>query len=242
VLPDEYVSGLSAVESRVSEVQRRLLVEQYHAPSRSVTTSQLAKLAGVQEWKYVNLLNGRLGRIFSEETGLFPYKRPNGTYQWWSIWSSGSVTPQGSLWTMRDQVAEALETLGWVVPEDTHIPEEVSMGEGLLEGATRQITVNAHERNREARRKCIEYYGAVCAVCELDLSFVYGPIAQGFIHVHHLKPLSETGETYKVKLVNDLRPVCPNCHAIIHLGRQTRSIEEVKNLMRDAELESNSKD
>ncbi|MBF2077835.1 MAG: HNH endonuclease [Synechococcales cyanobacterium T60_A2020_003] len=56
----------------------------------------------------------------------------------------------------------------------------------------------------------------------------FGSSAQGFIQVHHLKPLSEIQVEYEVDPIADLRPVCPNCHAMIHLGGKTRSIEEVQ--------------
>ena len=39
---------------------------------------------------------------------------------------------------------------------------------------------------------------------------------EGFIHVHHLKPLAQIGEQYELDPINDLRPVCPNCHAMLH--------------------------
>ena len=56
-------------------------------------------------------------------------------------------------------------------------------------------------------------------------------IAQDFIHVHHLVPLCEIGEAYAVDPVNDLVPVCPNCHAIIHRRTPPLSIGEVKELL-----------
>jgi 5-methylcytosine-specific restriction protein A len=57
----------------------------------------------------------------------------------------------------------------------------------------------------------------------------YGEVAKGFIHVHHLRPLSEIGEEYEVDPIADLRPVCPNCHAVLHLRVPAYSIEEVMN-------------
>ena len=59
---------------------------------------------------------------------------------------------------------------------------------------------------------------------------VFGELGEGFIHIHHLRPLSEIGEEYKVNPVEDLRPVCPNCHAMIHRRSPPLSIEEVKML------------
>lgn len=218
----------------MNDLQRRLLVEQYHAPDRSVTGKQLAALAGLKSWSPVNSQYGRLGHMFCDATGHEPGGLHGGGNSWWAVWSLGYSTSKGFVWEMLPEVAEALERLAWVTTGEMQIPEEVLSEKWLVEGTTSRITINAHERNREARRKCIEHYGSSCAVCGLDLGSVYGSIAQGFVHVHHLKPLSEIGEEYEVDPITDLKPVCPNCHSIIHLGRQTRTIEEVGELLERA--------
>lgn len=110
------------------------------------------------------------------------------------------------------------------------LPGEL-VGNSFLEGSLRKVVVNSYERSPQARRKCLNYYGAVCVICDFDFAKVYGDIAQGFIHVHHLKPLSEIGEQYELDPIADLRPICPNCHAVIHLGGETRSIDEVRGLL-----------
>ena len=43
-------------------------------------------------------------------------------------------------------------------------------------------------------------------------------LRQDFIHVHHTLELSRVPPAYQVDPVNDLRPVCPDCHAMIHRG------------------------
>ena len=53
-------------------------------------------------------------------------------------------------------------------------------------------------------------------VCEFNFEAFYGERGKGFIHVHHLSSLAEIGQEYEVDPVNDLRPVCPNCHAMLH--------------------------
>jgi putative restriction endonuclease len=215
---DEYVRGLTAIEPRISDLQRHLLVKQYHAPNGTVTGKQLAALVGVKDWRQVNLRYGGLGRIFCEATGFRPSQRDGGGYRWWSVWSSGYPKAGSFFWEMLPQVAEALETLNWVESSELKLPEEVTSEEQFAEGATRRISVNSYERSREARSRCIEHHGTACAACALDLESIYGPVARGFVHVHHLKPLSEVGAGYKVDPIDHLRPVCPNCHAIIHLG------------------------
>lgn len=118
-------------------------------------------------------------------------------------------------------------------PETTDFtsPDELRSTIPLIEGASCRIVVNAYERNPEARRKCIEAHGARCCICEFNFGAVYGAEAEGYIHVHHIRPLSEIGGEYVVDPVADLLPVCPNCHAMLHLGGKCRTIEEVRRLL-----------
>lgn len=101
--------------------------------------------------------------------------------------------------------------------------------ETLVEGAKMQITVNAYERNLKARKECLNHYGCICMVCGIDFESVYGRIGRGFIHVHHLREISEIKKTYTVDPIADLRPVCPNCHAMLHQQKKPcYTIEELK--------------
>ncbi|MSQ96803.1 MAG: hypothetical protein EXR98_19930 [Gemmataceae bacterium] len=110
--------------------------------------------------------------------------------------------------------------------------EEITITGRFPEVAVCKKVVNAYERNRAASDKCIAHYGAVCDVCTFEFATRYGSEFEGFMHVHHLRPLAEIGEEYEVDPIADLRPVCANCHAVIHWGGVTRSIEEVKSLLR----------
>ena len=96
-------------------------------------------------------------------------------------------------------------------------PDEVQLAPGLYEGAVTQIMVNRFERSREARAKCIAHYGTKCQACDQSLEETYGERGAGFIHVHHSRPLSTIRESYEVDPIADLRPVCPNCHAMLHI-------------------------
>jgi len=108
------------------------------------------------------------------------------------------------------------------------ITEELLPSNTYLEGAVRTISVNAYERNREARSKCIEHHGWACAVCEYDMAELYGELGEGVIHVHHLRELASLGEEYEVDPIQDLRPVCPNCHAILHTSTPAMAIEKLR--------------
>jgi predicted HNH restriction endonuclease len=109
-------------------------------------------------------------------------------------------------------------------------PDEIK-DERLVEGSKKQITVNAYERNPKAREKCIKHYGTKCFICDFDFEKTYGQIGKGFIHVHHLKQLSEISEEYVIDPIMDLRPVCPNCHAMLHKKIPAYSIDDIQNFM-----------
>lgn len=110
--------------------------------------------------------------------------------------------------------------------------EELAGEEEYPEGATKTITVNYYERNLAARAACIAHYGVQCTACGFNFENVYGEIGKAFIHVHHVIPLSQTKFAYKVHPIDDLRPVCANCHAIIHRSTPALSIEQVIEAMK----------
>ncbi|WP_432360501.1 DUF3427 domain-containing protein [Sporosarcina sp. UB5] len=109
--------------------------------------------------------------------------------------------------------------------------EEVNNPAKYIEGATKQISVNIYERNPVARKKCIEHFGCSCVVCNFNFESAYGEMGKDFIHVHHLKELHTIGEKYEVDPIADLRPVCPNCHAMLHKRKPAYSIEELKGFL-----------
>lgn len=115
----------------------------------------------------------------------------------------------------------------------TFLSDEVNEGSNgdYYEGTKIKILVNKYERDTNARKKCIENYGAICAACNFNFELVYGEIGKGFIHVHHLVLISEIGKTYKVDPIKDLIPVCPNCHAMIHKKNPPYTIEELKKML-----------
>ena len=120
----------------------------------------------------------------------------------------------------------------WCTPGVTReFPEEVPFPETVWEGAKRSVLVNIYERDQTARAKCIKEWGTICTVCGFDFQRRYGDLDLGYIHVHHLKPLSEIREEYALNPITDLRPVCANCHAMLHRSIPALSIESLKSLL-----------
>lgn len=117
--------------------------------------------------------------------------------------------------------------------EEVQIPEEIEEVDSYYEGTKTRITVNAYERDKKARRKCVKHFGVNCYVCGFNFEKQYGEIGKGYIHVHHLKPLSEISEKYKLNPTQDLIPVCPNCHSMLHKRKPPYSIDELKSKIRN---------
>ena len=127
------------------------------------------------------------------------------------------------------KVAAAVPRIKVISPQ--LIAEEVDEADRYVEGATLRITINYFERDQAAREACIRKWGDRCSVCRFRFSEHYGRIGEGFIHVHHLKPLAEVRSRHTVDPLNDLRPVCPNCHAMLHKTNPAMSIEKLRKIL-----------
>lgn len=110
---------------------------------------------------------------------------------------------------------------------------DIEVDEEYHEGHIINTQVNRFERSSVARMKCIEYHGCSCIICGMDFGARYGKLGEGFIHVHHMKPLHSIGTDYIIDYKNDLIPVCPNCHAMIHRieNGEDMTVEELKDIL-----------
>lgn len=99
---------------------------------------------------------------------------------------------------------------------EAELKNMLSNSVNFSEGESVILNSQKYERNPEARKACLEYYGTACIVCGIDFGKDYGPEFKDKIEVHHIVPISKIGKKYKVNPVKDLVPVCPNCHMAIH--------------------------
>lgn len=110
------------------------------------------------------------------------------------------------------------------------VPLEETSVAGYEEGKDYFVRSKRYERNPLNRTACILANGTNCSVCGMDFQSTYGQLGSGFIHVHHITPVSKMGKGYIVDPVNDLVPVCPNCHAMLHKTDPPREIEQLKSI------------
>jgi len=117
-------------------------------------------------------------------------------------------------------------------PTKGALPTETTNNHATFwEGNESSKLTTQHERNPEARRKCLEEYGHSCQACEFDFAKVYGQLGEKFIHVHHLIPVSARKKPYRLNPKTDLIPLCPNCHAMCHKRIPPYSISELKQII-----------
>ncbi|MBE2287512.1 MAG: hypothetical protein IAE77_28915 [Prosthecobacter sp.] len=109
------------------------------------------------------------------------------------------------------------------------------------EGRLIETWSSRRERDPANRALCLTAHGYRCAVCAMSFAEEYGVIGEGFIHIHHEQPLASSDDTVGAKQdpVTLMKPVCPNCHAMLHRGLnaalgEVRSIAELKALREQA--------
>lgn len=86
-------------------------------------------------------------------------------------------------------------------------------------------------RNQKLRQSCLKRYGYNCIVCDFIFSHKYGEIGNGFIEVHHLNPLAKKNPDEHTT-VYELRPVCANCHRILHRKNSDETYHTIESLRR----------
>ena len=213
------------LSGNISEIQKRMLQLNYNAIGHTITSKYMALQLGYQHYGPANLhygkLAGKIGKILNipkmpkEKIGLLvSFKNLNNEWHW----------------ILRPEIRKALEELKWVEEKEFIHLEETEVP-ALQEGAVKTVSVNRYERNPAARKICLDKFGSKCKICKVDLGEIYGAVGRGYIHVHHIKQLSEIGQTYEIDPIKDLIPVCPNCHSMLHQKNPAYTPEELKSWM-----------
>lgn len=137
----------------------------------------------------------------------------------------------------QDELHAAATRLRAVAAGDAPAPNAPVPGEDEAEEG--RILYRVH-RTRERRRdlvsrkkeEALATTGALgCEVCGLDALARYGSeVGREVIEAHHTIPLASVKGTRMTRIA-DLALVCANCHAAIHAGGRTRSLDEVRRMV-----------
>ncbi|WP_233884581.1 HNH endonuclease [Paraburkholderia flagellata] len=137
-------------------------------------------------------------------------------------------TPQAGGLAIPNAIAD--EIISLIRGEKTFDFQPVSRPEieRYSEGKSRLVTVKTYDRSPAARQACIAHHGYKCAVCGFCFEETYGALGAGYIEVHHLNQVADIDEEHLIDPITDLRPVCANCHRMLHKQRPPLSIDELR--------------
>ncbi len=138
-----------------------------------------------------------------------------------------------------ESVVLALSALQSKNSESSFTPSlpDIDLSFSLSEGGHRLVSHLQRERKPalvEAKKAAtLSAKGNLsCEACDFDFSATYGRLGEGFCEVHHLTPLSASGEAVTTTLA-DLAVLCSNCHRIIHRSDPMLSVTDLSKVIRN---------
>lgn len=110
--------------------------------------------------------------------------------------------------------------------------DELTVQEGVKKFVENEVFV----RSSKLREIAIEHYtkndDIFCDTCNFSFKQFYGDYGKGYIEIHHIKPIFKYGDEELEKTISDalnnVLPLCSNCHRIIH--RNWRNPLEISQL------------
>ena len=208
----------------------------YDNPNHEMMASEISEQLQMKHYGVINLQIGRFSKRIIDNYKINPPMRNNNEIRYWHIPFLGYEKDGKCPWILRPELVKAMEIKFQSKKNEIYYTEEIIENEKVIkEGSLKQVYINCYERNKRARDKCLDHFGYKCIICDFDFEKIYGPIGKNKIHVHHKKQLSEIKKNYQVDPIDDLCPVCPNCHLIIHSTKKSFTIEEMKNIIKMAQ-------
>lgn len=111
--------------------------------------------------------------------------------------------------------------------------QDAAASQLYTEGRHASVVQTRYERDPKARDACLRHYHYTysCEICRFNFAEAYGPeLGANFIHVHHINSASN-GERM-TNPIEDLLPVCPNCHAMLHREPPLVSPDRLRQIIR----------
>lgn len=218
------------------ELNIKIFQTLYSFENYKASSSQIGSILGYtgkNTASPINLEIGRYAKRIAKGYDINFTERESRKYKFWDLFFNGWDEDAKFVWQLKQNLIEALQETKLTGEEQfaEEIPQENI--KTLNEGVKKTITVNTFERNSKARQQCIKHWGTECSVCNFNFEEKFGEIGKEFIHVHHLTPIAEIGKAYEVDPINDLRPVCPNCHAMLHKKNPPYSIKQLQQIIGD---------
>lgn len=117
-----------------------------------------------------------------------------------------------------------------LLPKEVQKKEDFSSKnqDEFLEGFKTELSIENSSRNRDLIKLAKEIHGTNCVVCGFSFERKYGQHGKNFIEIHHLIPIKDG---IRKSTIDDVVPVCSNCHRMLHKGKTMLSIEYLKEII-----------
>lgn len=132
-----------------------------------------------------------------------------------------------SEWKSMEMLLETATSFLYDVLSFNLLPDNAEE-EGKIEGFTVESRCGGFSRSATNRKACLKHFGYICVACGFEPAEAYGPEGIGVIHVHHLTPLSLMTKPGSVSPIEDLVPLCANCHNFAHRKSPPYTPDEIR--------------
>lgn len=89
-----------------------------------------------------------------------------------------------------------------------------------------------YERKPSNRKAAIEAHGTTCFGCGFNFGDHYGKRGEGYIEIHHVKPLYSLDGEVEVDVDKELIPLCSNCHRMVHRSKKdVLTLDDLKRII-----------
>lgn len=110
----------------------------------------------------------------------------------------------------------------------------------VTEGQLCTRTIGYRSRSRQLREAAVQHYtcnGMIpCTACSFNFGVAYLGVGDGYIRIHHLEPISCGGERELTldEAIGKVRPLCANCHVMVHRREPWLSMQDLTETLRVA--------
>ena len=164
---------------------------------------------------------------FSEIESILNNDLPASAYEhsaWWANSRTNDSHTWAHLWIEAGWEVTSLNLLEIKV-EFTKFESFGIESTEAIEGYGLDRVILSKKRNAGLSKQRKELDNYICKVC----GFHKQVNGKWVIEVHHLSPLSITGET--ITSINDLVSLCPTCHRVSHTKNPPYKVKEIKQLL-----------
>jgi 5-methylcytosine-specific restriction enzyme A len=184
---------------------------------------------------YMKLMNfRRLDPVFSSQGKVGLQRGGKGEEEVWAYFS----TRRDELRTTADAIRSVVASGELVTPAEEEETDLAEAEEGGLLSRMHRYRERSRKLVKSKKAEVLKKNGSLtCEVCLFDFGSTYGERGNGFIEVHHTRPLQTLTPGSKTKL-EDLALLCANCHRMIHAKRPWLDLLALRQLLNKSTTET----